>query len=390
MSYKINENYGKRAYIELENIKKDLYGFGSNCIGNNENVSVLKIFGTDTIIEKVVDVSGNYCTPIVNIYNNTDKNCKLKILINNILIFSNTIDNFKNIKIPLLSGDNSIEVVIANDEGNLIDLDIVFEGFEDKVINKIMFQELDGKYYVAYPGFGETIIHEYLSLNDLISKTYASTFIVPISLLDLKIIKDSSYFVGKTLVLLGKNSNNLLRIYSLQDNFVSEVISLDLSCDDAKIFTNNERLYCYYILGGNIYFNSLEDGFTNSDKLNISKIFFDKIFTMNLLDDDICSESYLICRDIKKKLYLISHNVSSNETINLIYLGNYNSGSIYLQSGTIDICLNKALETTHKSVSLVDGEVTEISKVDSYKPCNTLFVTSTNKVIEYNNCFTVK
>jgi len=387
MSYIVKDNYGKKAYIEVENLKKDI---NRSSLKNNDCIqtdSYYKINSSENIIIKEYKISGKNAILNVNMYTNTVNFFNnIRLYNNGILIYSGIVGDCKNIKVA-----NCGEVIIAfeidNVEAKEFDADVVINTVSNDCLSVV--QKFEDEYYLAVNGLSETLIYQYESINDLVLKNHTKVYLVPIKMFDFKILKDSSCFVGSTLVLVGVDSNNILSGYCLDDEFSEARISLNILSNSYNISSLDQYLYCAFVKNNNIYLVTSQDDFNNQKILNVANIKIKRILDFQVLDLE--SKNFLLLvQNYQGKLLLINYSLTVDSVIGITEIGKFEYGKIYIVDNVVNVVMVKENKCLHKKIVFKNGEIVSLVEINSYFPCTNLYLDKDNILVGYNNCFTSK
>lgn len=284
-------NYGKEAYMKLQDLKKEIK---ANNILQKEKYSsqssYYKIIAKEQKITKSISVTANKNIGYVKIYvdnvTNVD-NIPIKILNNEMIVYS---DNLHNDTFDFVYFDtNHISIVIDNPQSLLICLTIEFCGINTPLGHNIGVEIIDDKIYCAYYGFDETIVCTANTFDELINCNYSLIRILPIRYFDFKKITDSSFSTGTTILALGKNTMGELVYYSSIDNFGQENIML-AGVDDAKISPESNKLVVYYLLNSQLNMLSLDT--ENNIQTKVCD-FAKNINLESVCTANVCNNTYL-------------------------------------------------------------------------------------------------
>ncbi len=219
MSYVINDNFGQRAYMELQDVKKDL----SNVVGRLDKLgatTIFKVFGNAALISKQCSFVSTNNTTNVNIYNVNDTNLYITMYINNIKVYQGIVDKVQNITFNA-GGRIDLRIVVDNPNENYVNLDIVATTIQDKnSYDSFVVQDNNYTYLVAR-GFSETYVFRFESMQKLNAWQYDTYYIMNIDLLDAKVFSNYNGFIGRSILVIGLDTNGDLILYSSEDGFQS-------------------------------------------------------------------------------------------------------------------------------------------------------------------------
>ena len=398
MKYKINENYGKRAYNELQEIKQDILQ-NSNTKNNQCYTSTLKYFFNNiyTNFTKSFNINSKKSLGFVKILYNNDKNYvsnNIKIIQNDSIVYNG--EFYNNIILNLnYYNKNTFKIIIDCDNLDL-EFSIEFIGPFECNENKILVENNNSNIYVAYDSIDETIVYKFENLSDVSNNNYIAMYNIPIKLLDIKNINNCDCFSGEVLLLIGVNSSKELVYYSSIDSFVTSIKLLDYSdIDYACCSSNSNYLITYYLTNNSIKYTLTDNSnLSTSYDLNITNSFsFSELLSCTNYTYNNVIYQCLLCKSNKNLIYLIIHNEYESTKIEpfIIFIGSYASADVYSDVSNIYINLNNEDSVKIKKVTLdIDNHKYTISDVATHSPCQYITHLGTNYIVQYSNCLTVK
>ena len=128
MRYDVKENYGKRAYNELQYFKKNKKLDDYNYINNN--FESFKIYQSAQEINKTLCVNGSEYVNNVKIYSNSDKNYNnidIVVKINDIVVYSGKFGVGVNVD-TYLKGVMTLSISMSSDSEIIYDMIVEVRG----------------------------------------------------------------------------------------------------------------------------------------------------------------------------------------------------------------------------------------------------------------------
>ena len=388
MKYKISDNYGKRAYIGLEELKKDF-----EKRDNVQNISKklkFRVLGNDLNVVKNIKIKSSNILSSVKFYiNNVTNVLKLKIFNNSILIFDGNVSN--NIYIPIkLVEVNNLTFQFSQEAVGEFDILIEIVGEFLDIYNKTFLDKINDKFYQADMGLGETIVTIYDSLDSLKSHKYNSYYIVPLILMDAKFLVDSNCFNGKNLVILGINSIGKLS-YKVIGEDLLDVIELPANeiLDACLLNYKDEKFEINYISKNKIFSLALVDDEWQKKEINLFGVMFPcRLVSYNLINGDNKQNIIFAVQTITGNTYICFESGYNNQDITFRLLGKLEAVNICVVNDKIYSYLINEYNTKLTKLECNSNSIS-IALIDTVYPVDNVFNFGDNIIFLLNNFFTV-
>jgi len=389
MRYNIKENYGQRAYIGLEEFKKN----GLNKKETDATISKklkFRVIDASNLINKKIVINSNNTLANVKIYSKGDNKFGITIINNDIVVYkTNAPVNMISTSIFMVE-INKLEFVFENESDSNFDIVVELEGEFLNIFTNLRIDRIGTKYYKAESGFGESVVTEFDTVEDLEINNYSTSYNIPITLLDMKRVTDSE-IGGESIVILGIDDEKKLCYKNLTTNSEFIVVSSKKTKDACLINYLDFYIVIVYILENKIYIT------LKVNEENIVKEIKLPIFTLPCRLVSAIRDSQSIKEDIVFAVLLKSGSFyacvesyfnTQNFKYRLIGLGKH------LNISRLDSKFNAyildEISTSKKEISFnKDKQIVSVVNEGNIYPLDEIFEFSDISIYLYNNCLTV-
>ncbi len=297
--YDLRENLGKRAYIGLEEIKKDELEASANTIKYPKVCYRILDTGTN-IVKNLLFNGGNYQSIVkILIHNDNIQGINIKVTNNNIVCYSGGACRIIELR-GVLGYSNKLCIQFDTSISTTIDASIEMYGVNITKPQPTRIIELDNNYYKIENGLSETIVTKYSSQENLLSGGYDEITILPITMLDASKTNNSDISVGNEIYVLGINSEDKLilkKLSAVGDDIVVKDSAPKTAC---IVHPNGSSIAVVYVVGGTLYEVSIADNMvattkqiTNNTVKRIKQVrsidsAYNSQIVLGLVDDNNC------------------------------------------------------------------------------------------------------
>ncbi len=393
MKYDVTDNFGKRAYYAMEDLKRNRGTYTSNAAKSNKTIKY-KIYQTTTSINKTTIINGDSGYINVKIYNDNDNNydnIAISIIVNGVAVYLGRYANGLNIDVPI-ADTATLNITMDSESEMLYDINVEITGAVIDNGCAMTISEVGDNVYVTHRGLGECIVMKYTNFSDLQQGVVADSCIIPVKLLDAKSIIDTNLFVGSTHLVLGIASNGYLVYYTSDDNYATPTTIHGAMVQTAALSNNANQLVIYYInsiaSGGQLISCNMVDGEWIETVVPWVTTKNPILRTIQKCSDSVLPELIAITGR-SGAIYLLGVVIGDAVITSSHLLGDYDDVSMSATSDVSYCYLSKGGRVEKKSLTFSTYDDVILSDESTHIPCSDAIYLSHGEILIYNGYLTV-